>query len=365
MSEKIKNKEALIKIAEKLSVKHQGVAKDENGNISETYLKYLSLMYGPEEAEIVQHFEIFPNGVRISKIAKKLGREKDELKNLMAPLVKRGFIQKIGSHYSIPTPLLIYDAPFVLKINYEDFKEDTTKMARLSRKFFEEEGYYKQWETSIHGTPRSRILTVSEKIDPADHRDIVPVEEIYKVIEKNKSFAIQPCPCRVRSELEGIRKCKDKYPIDNCIALGPSAEGLLTLGDPKIHRGTKEEVKEIVREASELGLVHTTDNYAGQANILCNCCECCCGLLAGLTRTGLENPKAIAKANFIASVDENECVACGTCVDRCKFGAVIVEEYAIIDESRCMGCGLCAVKCPNEAIIMKRIERENIPGLEK
>jgi Pyruvate/2-oxoacid:ferredoxin oxidoreductase delta subunit/predicted transcriptional regulator len=362
MTNKIQNKEALIKIAEKLSVKHQGVAKDENGNISEKYLEYLSIMYGPEEAEIVQYLEIFPNGVRISRIAKKLGRDKDELKNLMAPLVKRGFIQKIGSHYSIPSPLLIYDAPFILKINYEDNKEETTEMARLSKEFFEE-GYYKQWETSIHGRPRSRVLTVSEKIDPADFRDIVPVEEIYQVIEKNESFAIQPCPCRLRAELMGIRKCKDKYPIENCIALGPMAEGLLELGDPNVHRGTKEEVKNIIKEASELGLVHTTDNYAGQANILCSCCECCCGLLAGLTRSGLDNPRAIAKANFIATINEDECVACGTCLERCKFGAITINEFAEINEKRCVGCGLCAFKCPNEAITMKRSEREPIPGL--
>jgi Pyruvate/2-oxoacid:ferredoxin oxidoreductase delta subunit/predicted transcriptional regulator len=363
LSTKIENKETLTKIAEKLSKIQQGVARDENGKISETYLQYLSLMYGPKDAEIVQHLEVFPNSVRVSKLAKELGRDKNELKEMLDKLAKKGFIQKLGSAYAIPTPLLIYDAPFILKINYEDDKEKTTELARLSRKFFEKEGYYKSWETSYKGTPRTRILTVSEKIEP--EKDIIPIEEVYNIIDMNESFALIPCPCRERAELEGVRKCKDKYPIHNCMMLGNMADAVSNLGDPIIKLISKEEAKEITRKASEIGLVHTTDNYSGQSSIICACCECCCGLLAGLTREGLHNPKAIAKANYVANVDETACAACETCLDRCKFGAIQVGDIAIINEEICMGCGLCAVTCPNEAISMKRIERETIPAPKK
>ncbi len=358
----IKNREALERIAKKLSKVQQGVAKDGKGNITDTYLKYLSLLYGPEEAEIVQHLEIMPNAIRISKLAKQLGKEKKELKEILDKLANKGFIMKMGTSYALPNPLMIYDAPFILKTNYEDDKEKTAELARLSRKFFEKEQYYRSWETSIHGTPRSRILTVSEKIE--SEKDIVPIEEVYNIIDQNSSFALIPCPCRIRSEAEGIRKCKDKYPIHNCLLLGAMAEGVLQMGDPVVRRIDKEEAKKITAEAAKLGLVHTTDNYAKNSNILCACCECCCGLLAGLTRTGLENPRAIAKANYIANVDSEICTACQTCLDRCKFGAIEVNEYAIINENKCMGCGLCAVTCPNDAISLKRVEREEIPGVQ-
>jgi Pyruvate/2-oxoacid:ferredoxin oxidoreductase delta subunit len=139
------------------------------------------------------------------------------------------------------------------------------------------------------------------------------------------------------------------------------AEGVLQMGDPVVKRITREEAKKITAEAAELGLVHTTDNMAKYSNILCACCECCCGLLAGLTRTGLHNPKAIARANYISTVDENACTACETCLDRCKFGAITIEDKAVINTEKCMGCGLCAVTCPSEAISMKRVEREEIP----
>ena len=345
-----------MNIAKKLSKVTQGVAIDEKGNPTDTYLEYLSLMYDSEAAEIVQHLEIFPKIISLRNLAKILNRDKQELKKILHSLAEKGFVTEAGG-YAIPFPLMIYDMPFVLKVNYDG--KDVVNFAKLSRKFFEEEGYYKSWETNKKGIPRTRILTVSEKIEPA--HDIIPIEEVYNIINQNSSFARIPCPCRQRAEAEGRRKCKGVYPILNCIMLGFLAEGVLSLGDPVIKRLSKEEVIEIMKEASELGLVHTTDNYTGVVNIICSCCECCCGLLAGLTRPGLNNPKAIAKANYIANVNTDACVACGTCVDRCKFGAITVEDVSQINENRCMGCGLCAAGCPNDAITMKRLEREPIP----
>jgi len=78
--------------------------------------------------------------------------------------------------------------------------------------------------------------------------------------------------------------------------------------------------------------------------------------------TRLDNPRAIAKANYISTVDKELCAACGTCIERCKFDAITVNERAYIKTGKCVGCGLCAVTCPNDAITMERLERELIPG---
>jgi ferredoxin len=139
------------------------------------------------------------------------------------------------------------------------------------------------------------------------------------------------------------------------------ARFLLEMNDPAVSAISREEVKKYAREAAELGLVHMTDNNAAEAHILCACCECCCGNLAGLVRLK-DNPKAIAKANYISSVDKDSCVACGTCVERCKFDAITLDEFAQIDIDMCVGCGLCAVTCPEDAMTMKHLEREVIGG---
>ncbi|MFW9951349.1 MAG: 4Fe-4S binding protein, partial [Candidatus Thorarchaeota archaeon] len=140
---------------------------------------------------------------------------------------------------------------------------------------------------------------------------------------------------------------------------GPYAKAVLEMGDSIIKKINKEQVKVITKEAAEIGLVHYTDNRAENCTILCACCECCCGMLKGLTK--LDNPRAIAKANFLSTVDKELCKACGTCLGRCKFKAIILNETAKVITENCVGCGLCAVTCPEDAITMVRYEREIIP----
>ena len=356
MVESEEYKEDLIKIAKKLEYSTQSYPKDENGEPTETYLEYLSLMYKPKIATLVQHLPVFPKTMSIVKFAKKAGMDKEELMNLLEDITERGFIIKIGRSYAQPMPLFVYDIPFILKKNIEH--KDAKKFAELSRKFFIEDQYYKTWQTSRKGVPRVRVLTVSEEIEPEN--EIVPIEEVYKIIDQWDDFAIIPCPCRQRSEVEGIRKCKGKYPIHICTLLGPYAKAVLDMGDPDIKSATREEVKKLTIEASEIGLVHTTDNHAENTTIICACCECCCGMIGGLTR--LDNPRALARANFISKVDKELCVACGTCLERCKFNAIVINDIAEIDPDKCVGCGLCAVTCPEKALSMIRLERENIPG---
>lgn len=346
----------LIRLAKEYKYSAQSYPGIEEEEPKETYLKYLSLMYDPEIVKIMLQLPIMPKTMAIRKLAKKLNKDKNELISKLEEPAKRGFIARVGNNYARPSPLQIHDMPFILQENLD--REDVVKFAKLSRTYFDE-GYYKTWETSRSGKPRTRVLTVSEKVDPS--HEIIPIEAVYKVIDGQTDFALFPCPCRSRKEVEGIRKCKDKYPINNCITFGIFAKALIEMGDPAIKAVSKEDVIRITKEANELGLVHMTDNNPPNSHILCQCCECCCGNLAGLTR--LDNPRCIARANYISSIDEDLCVACGTCIERCKFDAITVNDFAHVNPDKCVGCGLCAVTCPEDAITMKRFEREDIPAL--
>ena len=54
------HKEDLITIAKKLERKSMSYPKDEQGEPTETYLEYLSLMYNPEIAQVVIELPVFP-----------------------------------------------------------------------------------------------------------------------------------------------------------------------------------------------------------------------------------------------------------------------------------------------------------------
>ncbi len=53
------------------------------------------------------------------------------------------------------------------------------------------------------------------------------------------------------------------------------------------------------------------------------------------------------------TIDENKCIACGTCAFVCPFEAVqIKESRAKLDADKCKGCGLCVPGCPAIAVAL-------------
>lgn len=119
------------------------------------------------------------------------------------------------------------------------------------------------------------------------------------------------------------------------------------------HRGwskpvTKEEAKEIVKGANAQGLMQTIN-----PNGICNCCGDCCYLFRAQKARGSEKSWPLAEA--IASFDEDLCISCGLCVERCHFQAFSSDGGQIsYHPERCRGCGLCAETCPVQAITMRK-----------
>jgi len=74
-------------------------------------------------------------------------------------------------------------------------------------------------------------------------------------------------------------------------------------------------------------------------------------------------------SRFQPVLDEEKCVGCGTCVERCPFDAIEVIEVpgsktkkARLIEEECMGCGVCVVGCKQEALIYELVRPpEHIP----
>lgn len=48
--------------------------------------------------------------------------------------------------------------------------------------------------------------------------------------------------------------------------------------------------------------------------------------------------------------DVKKCTLCGTCVKKCPFGALSIEENGIAVNEKCRMCGLCVRHCPEKAI---------------
>ncbi len=59
-----------------------------------------------------------------------------------------------------------------------------------------------------------------------------------------------------------------------------------------------------------------------------------------------------------ASVNQEDCVACGCCMRVCPMSAIQVIRgvAAQVDESKCVGCGKCAKECPASVIEIREVE---------
>jgi Fe-S-cluster-containing hydrogenase component 2 len=67
-------------------------------------------------------------------------------------------------------------------------------------------------------------------------------------------------------------------------------------------------------------------------------------------------------------VDEEECIACGICVEVCPVDAIVMADKAArIDMDECIKCGKCHEVCPAAAVKhdRERIPREVESNLEK
>jgi len=56
-------------------------------------------------------------------------------------------------------------------------------------------------------------------------------------------------------------------------------------------------------------------------------------------------------------VDETACTECGTCRDRCPYGAITLSPKPVFDQDRCFGCWACYNHCPTKAIYTQKIRQ--------
>jgi NAD-dependent dihydropyrimidine dehydrogenase PreA subunit len=61
--------------------------------------------------------------------------------------------------------------------------------------------------------------------------------------------------------------------------------------------------------------------------------------------------RALTKNNFkMAYIINDDCTACGTCIDECPVEAISEGDIYKINPDECTDCGACADVCPVEAI---------------
>ena len=308
-------------------------------------IKLLEKMFSQEEAKLAAEMSGDKESALV--IADRANVPVKDAKRTLKEMVRKRLIL-----FSKGERELVYGLmPFVVGF-YEEFLPHLDKeSAELMEQYFQET----KGEITGKGRSVHRVVPVQEAID--FEMEIYPYEKASDLIEKAKSWGVRDCICRTQKSLIGD-PCD--HPMENCLVFAP-VEGAFDQSD--VDRAiTKEEALKILHEAEDAGLVHTTGAYQGPTHYICNCCTCSCGILRGVAE--FNRPAAVTKSDFLVIVDEDLCVVCGDCLDRCQFNALELGDTSLlIDSNSCVGCGLCVPVCPEEALILIRRPEDEITPL--
>ncbi len=311
---------------------------------SEIFNEILQILFSPEEVEVALYLKFVPQAVEI--VSEKAGLSIKDTEELCESMANKGIIfsrEKNGKmgYALLPTIPGIFEFPFMTGGGTKMHD----KLGVLWEKYhIESQGM----EFGSSPTPLMRVIPVEETI--SSKNEVLPYEIISGMMEKNHTFAVAECACRVS---QGEHSCGK--PTDVCLIFDGTAKFLIQRKLAK--EINKEEALNVLKKSEEAGLVHTTNNSQDRIGVICNCCSCCCTVLT--CQTKINAPYPFSKGRWYAKVDESECSGCEVCADeRCVVEAIsLTDEIAQVDPEKCIGCGLCVSTCPEDTISM--IEREN------
>ena len=327
------NEETYQKLAERLDALPNGFPSTDSG----VELRLLAKLFTPEEAALAATMRLTREPAET--IAEQIGIDRDTAYERLKQMARKGLIRIKRGRGALLFGLM----PFAVGFYEEQLPRMDEELATLVEQYLQET---RGGGITQHAPALQRVIPVETSI-PFE-LEIFPHERASELLKNAKSWGVRDCICRLQQRLIG-KGCD--HPVENCLVFAP-VEG--AFDHSEVDRAiSKEEALQILHEAEEAGLVHSTGNYVGPHYYICNCCTCCCGIMRGVAEFGV--PRAIAKADFRAFVDAELCIGCGDCIERCQFEALsVAEDLCAVDEVRCVGCGVCATVCPTEALRLER-----------
>ena len=268
-------------LAQRLDAIPNGFPATESG----VEFRLLARLFTPQEAALASAMRLTPEGS--AEIGARVGLAPAEAHRALKEMVRKGLIDVRREGRELRFGLL----PFAIGFYEAQGSRLDAELAALVEQYFQET---KGKTISDATPPLHRVIPVGEAVSA--NLDILPYQRASDIVDSAKAWGVIPCICRRQQKLVG-KGCQS--PAENCLVYAP-VEGAFDRSQ-SVRAISKEEALQVLRQAEEAGLVHTTMNHQAPADYICNCCPCCCGVLRGLTEFG--QPAAVAHSGFQATVD--------------------------------------------------------------
>ena len=328
--------EAYEQLAEALDRLPNGFPRTPSG----VEIRLLQKIFSPEEAAFAARLSGEMETVDV--IADRLGVTIKEARHALVQMARKGMVwyeKKEGKR-------LFRLAPFAVGVYEHQLERMDHEMAHLFEEYMADGGVAGIMgpEPALHRVIPARSAVKTELV--------LPYDDVRAILLSAKTYSVSDCICRRQQDELGTRRCD--FPLKVCLYFTWHER------PPRPGDISQEEALAVLDLAEEVGLVHSVSNVAaidsafGGMGYVCNCCGCCCGILRGITDYGIDS--SIARANYYAVIDPDECVGCGTCIDRCQVKAIFERDgVSVVDRGRCIGCGLCVTGCPDGVAKLVRL----------
>lgn len=318
------------------------------------FVELLEELFSPEEAELAIVLPVGSNTVE--KIASVADRSAEEVLPLLESMADQGLVFIMERKGDVTYKLMeVVPGFFEFQFMKGESTERDKKVSVLFKNYFDKihESSLNIPEPMKRIAPFSRVISVEREVEAGTV--VHPYETVSEYIDNAEYISVSQCYCRHHGELLGD-PCK--FPKEVCLSFGPNAKFIAERGFGRMI--SKNEAYKILDKTEELGLVHISSNTTKYVEYICNCCPCHCGILKSLLN--VEMPSMAAISNFELIIDEENCIGCGECAEKCPAGALEIEDDLVhVDVYRCIGCGVCTVACPSGALSMERRDNSQEP----
>lgn len=323
----------------------------------------LAILFSEEEAFIASRFPL--HEATIEELSKLTGLPQGSLVATLEQMANKGLVIDMphkGTVYYLLMPGLIGFFEFTFMKQRADLP--VAELAKLMGEYLYEDPKNGQASEFFGSkTPLTRSLAYEETIPVSSQ--VTSYESAREIIRKSGGGAVGLCYCRHKKEHLN-ESCAKGAPVEGiCISLGSAAKFMARRGFAE--KKTVDELLKVIDTAREHNLTHITDNIRHKPSFICNCCSCCCELLAGVQAGYTEG---VGKTGYQVAVDTEACTSCGLCVKACNVKALNVtsaddSRQLSITEEVCLGCGACVSSCPQGALTMIPVTAPIIPHKKK
>jgi Pyruvate/2-oxoacid:ferredoxin oxidoreductase delta subunit len=333
-------------------------------SINQNLINLLKLLVNEEQAKFLLTFR---KPLNYNQIKQKTGLSEEEITGFLNELMDRGLLTGIPSR---KTGIMVYRLVAFLPglLEFTLMKGESgpkqKKIARLWEQIFNDTTVMTQnnFEVVVNAFKAApaidRVIPIEKELEINEDK-VMPFQKLENILKKFKIFGVSTCYCRHRKYLLDD-PCKINAPRQNCLSFGRTAKFAIDHGFAKEIK--MNESLRLLKEAEDFGLVHKAFHTKGDPNLeelaICNCCKCCCGNFGNFYRGAAPTSTL---SSYIASINEEKCMMCGTCLEICPVGApsLINDSYSI-NVDMCLGCGTCILQCPEDAIQLHKTELRKV-----